>query len=183
MFSFIGWLCHNSKSFIFNGSASLFGKIASRFLLFHSIALALESCTCWNLCVNPSTNLVGELNKLAGAQGPVRGSNTGSNETSTKTSTPPKAHIPPFVLALATDFFTKFMKVFIETTQAWDRKQLEPRERSFKAKTSDTYFRKSHIDCYHFWQQCKDYFKTSCAIGINYTSFAATFLRGIVNLK
>ena len=39
------------------------------------------------------------------------------------------------------------------------------------------------MDCYHFCQQCEDYFKASGATGMNRTSFAATFFRGTVSLK
>ena len=69
----------------------------------------------------------------------------------------------------------------METIQARD--QLEPQERLFKAKTPETYFGKSHIDCYHFYQQCEDYFKISGATGINRTSFVATFFHGSISLR
>ena len=39
------------------------------------------------------------------------------------------------------------------------------------------------MDCYHFCQQCDDYFKTSGATEMNCTPFAALFLRGTINLK
>ena len=35
----------------------------------------------------------------------------------------------------------------METTQAWDREQLELQERPLKAKTPKTYSGKSSIDC------------------------------------
>ena len=69
----------------------------------------------------------------------------------------------------------------METTQA--REQLEPRERPLKARTPETYSGKSHMDCYHFCQQCEDYFETSGATGMNRTPFAATFLRGAISLR
>ena len=77
------------------------------------------------------------------------------------------------------------MKVFmvIMQAQAWDREQLEPREYSLKAIISDNYSGKSHINCYHFCQQCEDYFKTSGATRINHTPFPATFFRDTVNLR
>lgn len=52
----------------------------------------------------------------------------------------------------------------------------EPRETPLKAWFSDLYTGKSHIDCYHFIQQCEDHFETARATGTNRTSFAATFL-------
>ena len=39
------------------------------------------------------------------------------------------------------------------------------------------YDAKLHTDCYHFYQQCKDYFETTGAIGTNQTPFAVSFLR------
>ena len=54
-----------------------------------------------------------KLDELAGAQNPTRRLNAGSNEAPTS----PEAITPPLV-PLTEDFFTKFMKVFIETMQA-----------------------------------------------------------------
>ena len=134
-----------------------------------------------SFCVNTSVNPIGELDKLAGAQGPARKSNARSNEASTKIPSPSEASTPPLIPPTFKDLFTKFIKVFMETTQARD--QLEPRECLLKARTPETYFGKSHIDCYHFYQQCEDYFKTSGATGMNRTPFAATFLRGAISLR
>ena len=39
------------------------------------------------------------------------------------------------------------------------------------------------MECYHFCQQCEDYFKTSDAIGMNRIPFAASFLCGSINLR
>ena len=125
-------------------------------------------------CVNPPVDST-EQDELADAQG--RRSNASSNEA----PIPPKAPTPPLVLPPSEDLFTKFMKVFMETTQAQD--QLEPRGRLVKARTPETYSRKSHMDCYHFCQQCEDYFETSGATGMNRTPFAATFLRGAISLR
>ena len=75
------------------------------------------------------------------------------------------------------------MKVFIETTQAQAQALAELRECLLKAMIPETYSGKFHIDCYHFCQQCKDYFKTSGATGMNRTPFAATFLRGAISLR
>ena len=46
------------------------------------------------------------------------------------------------------------MKVFMEMMQAQtsDQEHLERQERLFKVKTSETYFEKFYIDCYHFCQ-------------------------------
>ena len=128
-------------------------------------------------CVNTPVNPARELDELAGVQGPARRSNAGSNEV----LTPPEASTLSLVLLTSEDLFTKFMKVFMETTQARD--QLEPQEHPLKARTSEIYSGKSQIDCYHFCQQCEDYFKTSGATGINRTPFAAIFFRGAISLR
>ena len=39
------------------------------------------------------------------------------------------------------------------------------------------------MDCYHFCQQCEDYFETSGATRINRTSFAALFFCSIISLR
>ena len=91
------------------------------------------------------------------------------------------ASTPPLVPPTSEDLFTKFMKVFMETTKARD--QLERRERPLKARTLETYSEKSYIDCYHFCQQCEDYFKISGATKMNRTPFAATFFRGSISLR
>ena len=132
-------------------------------------------------CVNTSVDPARELDELAGTQGPAKRSNAGSNEASTKAFTPPEASTLLFIPLTSEDLFTKFMKVFMETTQAWE--QLEPRKRPFKARTPETYSGKSHMDCYHFCQQCEDYFKTSSATEMNHTPFAATFLCDAISLR
>lgn len=71
----------------------------------------------------------------------------------------------------------------METTQAqtWDQKQLKSRKRPLKTKTPEIYFGRFYIDCYHFYQQYKDYFKTLGAIEMNCTPFAASFFCGNVS--
>ena len=101
-------------------------------------------CACRSPCVNTPVDPAEELDKLAGAQSSAKRSNAGSDEAPTF----PEASTPPLALFTSKDLFTKFMKVFMETTQAWN--QLEPRERSLKARTPETYSRKSHMDSYHF---------------------------------
>ena len=134
--------------------------------------------TCWSPCVNTPVDSAEEMDELAGAQGPARGSNAGSNEA----PTPPEASTPSFVPPTE-DLFTKFMKVFMETTQAQAQALAEPRERPLKARTPETYSGKSHIDCYYFCQQCEDYFKTSGTTGMNHTPFTATFFGGTLSLR
>ena len=104
-----------------------------------------------------------------------------SNKALTKAPTPPKAPIPPLIPSSAEDLFTKFMKVFIETTQA--QVLAKPQERLLKARTPETYWGKSPIECYHFCQQCEDHFETFGATGTNCTPFTASFLRGFINVR
>ena len=73
--------------------------------------------------VNPPADLTGEQDELAG-QGPVRGFNAGSDEAPIESLTPPETPTLPLVPFSTEDLFTKFMRVFMETTQA--QAQAEP---------------------------------------------------------
>ena len=75
------------------------------------------------------------------------------------------------------------MKVFVESIQARNREQAEPRKHPLKARSPETYLEKFHIDCYHFCQQCEDHFETLNATGMNRTLFAASFLHGTISLR
>ena len=75
------------------------------------------------------------------------------------------------------------MKVFMKMTQAQAQVLAEPQEQLLKAQTLEIYWGKSHMECYHFCQQCEDHFKTSGITGINCTPFAALFLRGSISIK
>ena len=143
-----------------------------------TFAVAPGFCACWSSRVNTLANFAGELNELIG-QNPAKGSNAGSDKTFIES--PPEAPTPPLIPFISENFFTKFMKVFMETTQAQD--QLELWEFSLKARTPKTYVRKSNMDCYHFYQQCEDYFNTFGATEMNCTLFAATFLRSFISLR
>ena len=93
--------------------------------------------------VNTPVDPAGELDELAGAQGGR--SDAGSDEAPTPPEAPPPA-------PTSEDLFTKFMKVFMETTQAQTQILAEPWEYLLKARIPETYSGKSHIDCYHFCQ-------------------------------
>ena len=133
-------------------------------------------------CINPPHNPTGEQNELA-SQSSVQGFNAKSNEALTKALTPLKAPTPPLILPSIKDFFIKFMKVFMETTQAQAQAQTELQERPHNNRSPETYSEKSHINCYHFCQQCKDYFETLDTIGMNRIPFAASFHRGIISFR
>ena len=107
---FIGWPFYNSKSSIPNGSASPLRRITFRSLSF-TIASGSHA-TRRSPRIITSVDPVGELDKLAGAQGTARRSNARSK----KAPIPLKALIASLVPPPAKDLFTKFMKVFMETT-------------------------------------------------------------------
>ena len=77
--------------------------------------MALGSCTWRNPCNNPLANPTGEQNELASPQSQAERSDVGND----KALTSPEALIPPLVPPTK-DFFMKFIRAFIESTQAWD---------------------------------------------------------------
>lgn len=74
------------------------------------------------------------------------------------------------------------MESFIQG-QGQTKAHPERRERPLKARFPDLYYGKSHMDCYHFCQQCEDHFDTARATGSNRTSFAASFLHGSISFR
>ena len=138
--------------------------------------MAPKSHACRSPYVNAPTNLAKEQDELTVVQGLVRWSNAESNKALTKAFTPPEALIPPLIRPSTKDLFIRFIKVFMETTQA--EALAEPQERSLKARTPNIYSGKSHMDYYHICQQCEDYFETSSVTEMNHTLFAATFFCG-----
>ena len=146
--------------------------------------MAPRSCiTSQSPRIKTPVNLVGELDELADAQSPARKSNAESNEAFTMALTPPETLTLPFVPSILEDLFTKFMKMFIKTTQARDWEQLELQKRPFKARTPETYSGKSHIDYNYICQQYEDYFKTSGATRMNHTLFVAIFFHDSISLR
>ena len=92
-------------------------------------------------------------------------------------SAPVPAPAPPS----SNELFRQFMRAYLELNQG-PRQPLAECKRSLKAKVSEVYYGKSHIDCYHFCQQCKDHFETAGATGTNRTLFAAFFLRKSISV-
>ena len=79
--------------------------------------MALESRTiCWSPCINIPVDDVGKIDELASAEGPAKRSNAGSDEAPTKATTPTEAPTPLLIPPTSKDLFTKFIKVFLETT-------------------------------------------------------------------
>ena len=99
--------------------------------------MALGSCARQSPCINTSADPTGAQNKLAG-HGPVQKFNAGSNKVSTNTLTPLEASTSPLVPFSTEDLFIKFMKVFMETTQAQPQALAKPRERLLKARSPET---------------------------------------------
>ena len=82
-----------------------------------TFAMALGSHACRSSCVNTPADPAGKLDDLAG-QSSAKRSNIVSNEAPTKAPTLLEATTLYLVPPLSKNFFTKFMKVFMETTQA-----------------------------------------------------------------
>ena len=59
------------------------------------------------------------------------------------------------------ELFKNFMKAYLESNQG----PVEERKRTLKAKVSEVYYGKLHMDCYHFCQQCKDYLRLLGLLG------------------
>ena len=91
------------------------------------------------------------------------------------------ALIPAPTPLSSNELFKQFMRAYLESNQGPNRPPAE-RERSFKAKVPDMYYGKLHMDCYHFCQQCKDYFETAEVTGANRTPFAAFFFCGNISV-
>ena len=91
--------------------------------------------------------------------------------------TPVPAPVPTLtpVLSSSDELFRQFMKAYLKSNQD-PRQPLAKRKQLFKAKVPQVYYGKLHIDCYHFCQQCEDYFETAKATGANRTLFVAFFL-------
>ena len=128
--------------------------------------------------------------ELARELGPVGGPHSGSISPALSRNPTPG---PEQVLALnpapvpapappsSDELFKQFMRAYLESNQGLRQPPAE-RERFHKAKVPEVYYGKSHMDCYHFCQQCKDYFKTAGATGTNRTLFAASFLCGSISV-
>ena len=129
--------------------------------------------------------------ELAREPGPVGGPHSGSTSPAPSRNSSPgpelvpalnPAPVPAPTLApvASKELLKKFMKAYLETNQG--PRQLKCKQ-TLKARVPEVYYGKSHIDCYHFCQQCKDYFETAGATRFNRTPFAASFLRGNISVR
>ena len=131
--------------------------------------------------------------ELAREPGPVGGPHSGSTSPALSCNPTPGPELVPALNPApvpaptpappsSNELFRQFMKAYLESNQG-PRPPPAERERSFKAKVPEVYYGKSHIDCDHFCQQCKDHFETAEAIGTNRTLFVAFFLRGSISVR
>ena len=105
-----------------------------------------------------------------------------TEDSNTPTHFPAVSRAPTPAPPSINELFKRFMKAYLEFNQGPSQPP-EERERPFKAKVPDVYYGKLHMDCYHFCQQCEDYFETFWATGTNRTPFAASFLCGNISVR
>ena len=151
-----------------------------------SIKIALrDSCPCYYPCRN--FFLIDHVeDRLTRDPSPTNNSHLGSTSSTLFYKPTPgpalflafiPAQIPAPALALLSfdNLFKQFMKAYLESNQRLKQPPAE-REQFFKAKMPDVYYKKLYMDCYHFCQQCKDYFETPRATRANRTPFAVFLL-------
>ena len=146
---------------------------------------------CRSLCRNPLLlDLVED--ELAREPGPVGGPHSGSTSPAPSRNLSPGPELVPALNpapvpaptpapVASEELFKKFMKAYLETNQG-PRQPPEERKQTLKAKVPEVYYGKSHMDCYHFCQQCKDHFETAGTNGFNRTPFVASFLCGNISV-
>ena len=122
----------------------------------------------------------------------TRSSSPSSSETDFGTPAPlfanPKANSeqgPALVPAPVptNDLFRQFMQAYIEDRHqpaqaaASVKSREDVSDRSLKDRNPDLYYSNLHMECYYFYQQCKDNFETVGAKGHKHILFVATFLK------
>ena len=98
---------------------------------------------------------------------------------------PPDAPVPA-PAKYAKEDLQAMTKVCIDSILQAQAVRPEPashREGQLKARFPNLYYGKSHMECYHFCQQCEDQFATAGATGSNRTPFTASFLRGRISFR
>ena len=133
--------------------------------------------------------------ELARELGPVGGPHSGSTSSALSRNptpgpelvpalnpdpvpTPVSAPAPPS----SDELFKQFIRAYLESNQG-PRQLSAECERFLKVKVPEVYYGKSHMDCYHFCQLCKDHFETAEATERNRTLFAASFLCGNISVR
>ena len=132
------------------------------------------------LCYFSSWNLFSY--SLSSFLGPASSHNTipGTTSVFAPASTLVFASAP--ILVVINKLFKQFMKTYLKSNQ---RPKQPPTERgeTLNTKVPKVYYVKLYIDCYHFYQRCKDYFETARATKANRNLFAAFFFRGNISLR
>ena len=108
-----------------------------------------EPRTCRSLCRNP---LSSDENKLV--RDPPRALTEGNNTLTPSPSVfwaPILAPTPALTPLFTDELFKQFIKTYLEFNQG-PSQLLEEYKWPLKAKVSDIYYGKSHIDCYYFCQ-------------------------------
>ena len=121
------------------------------------------------------------------AQHASAGSNQPKEVLVETTSIPSTASAPSeaSALALATTLYTqedlqRITKLYMDLLHQGNCQE-GLRKGQLKIRFPDFYYGKSHMECYYFYQQCKDHFDTPSSIGSNRTPFATSFLCGQIN--
>ena len=148
-----------------------------------------SSRPCRSLCRNlPPLDPVED--ELAREPGPVGGFHSGSTSPALFRNPTPgpelvpalnPAPVPASAPPSSDELFKQFMRAYLELNQG-PRQPPAERGWSLKAKVLEVYYGKSHIDCYHFCQQCDDYFETIGATGTNRTPFVVFFFCGSISV-
>ncbi len=116
------------------------------------------------------SNEPGPSKALTGSKAPAE------PETSARPEAPPgPPQAPPLPVPQDLDahrYSQQDLDIIIQTFFHTSKRGSEDK---LKAKTSDNYRNKSHIECYNFCQQCEDHFVTCEATGLNRIPFAAFF--------
>ena len=111
-----------------------------------------------------------------------------TSETLLGSSSPPEfsydktpANSPAVELLVAKYIEKDLQRILKMILEAWAPPSDTFCEKPLKARSSDIYCGKSHIECYNFCQQCEDHFATARAKSPNHISFAIFFLRDRIN--
>ena len=135
-------------------------------------------CARCNLCWNPPS--VGKDELAGAALTESSGTPTPSLVVSRALTSAPATALA-LTLSLDNELFQQFMKAYLEA-QVTSQTKVDPElcKQPLKARFLDLYYDNLHIDCYWFYQQCKDHFETAKGKKLNKIPFAASFLRGLV---
>ena len=92
------------------------------------------------------------------------------------------ALIPALTPLFSNELFKQFMRAYLELNEEPKQPPAE-REQFLKGKVPEVYYIKLHMDCYHFCQQCEDYFEIARATGAKRTPFVAFFFWRSISIQ